>query len=152
MVPEWDSYRRSLDQTLTQQTVGSPTVLTQQGQQLYSVRIRSFAVTGNYHRSWAAHPGRALTASFSTSPNWVTSPLTQTLTGGPAPAGFQQNQRATVFFNSAQADYVRPAVDGKGRLETGVRLDGSFIHGSSATRVLRAVPKSMYTFSRYLSA
>ncbi|MGI4866315.1 MAG: TonB-dependent receptor, partial [Janthinobacterium lividum] len=133
--PEWDSYLRTLSQELTQQTVGSPVIVQQQGHQRYNVSIRSFAVTGDYHRTWATHQGRALTASFSTSPNWVTSPLSQTLDGGGPPGGFQQDQRARVFFNSAQADYVHPSPDGKGRFETGVKLDASFIKGRSATLV-----------------
>ena len=122
--PQYQRERETINQTLTQQPVGAPTTLSQQGQQLSDVRVKVLESSADYRRTWAAHQGRELTANAGAVLIDATVPVTQTLSGTGL-GGFRQDQavRAQIYFG--QVDYTLPSADGKGKLETGLKLQGS---------------------------
>ncbi|MGI4874004.1 MAG: TonB-dependent receptor domain-containing protein [Janthinobacterium lividum] len=131
--PNWEHHTELNDQTLTQQTVGSPTVLTQYGQQSVDVRVSLLEGDASYRHTYEAHKGRELTASVTSVNIAADIPVGQTITGGTAPGGQRQNQHVGGNLLFTQLDYTRPTANGKGKLETGVKLDASFNRGSTET-------------------
>ncbi|NML63751.1 TonB-dependent receptor [Hymenobacter sp. RP-2-7] len=120
--PHYEHQTERDNQTLTQQTVGSPTITTQYGQELADVQVKVLESSADYRHTWEAHKGRELTANAGAVLISANIPVSQLITGGTAPAGFKQQQQvdARIFFG--QADYTLPSADGKGKLETGARL------------------------------
>ncbi|MFD1467097.1 outer membrane beta-barrel protein [Hymenobacter caeli] len=133
--PHLEHQTETDNQVLTQQTVGAPAVTTQYGQELADVNVKVLETSADYRRTYAAHKGRELTANAGAVLISATIPVTQTLTGGPAPAGFRQDQRVDAQIYFGQADYTRPTAGGKGKLETGLKLVGSRNSGSTAMQV-----------------
>jgi len=87
---------------------------------LYTVRISS-----NYRRTWAAHPGRELTASAAYTLDGGTVTTQQRVLDGPASyarLARQQLLDVTIHLPSAQVDYVHP-LDEKRRWGTGFKTD-----------------------------
>ncbi|OGX92218.1 outer membrane beta-barrel family protein [Hymenobacter coccineus] len=123
------------NQTLTQQTVGSPTVITQYGQQTAEVNVKVLQSSADYRHTWEAHKGRELTANAGLVAIDANIPVSQLLTGGPKPAGFTQAQRVNAQIYFGQVDYTRPTADGKGKLETGLKLQT--LHNTGSTAMLK---------------
>ncbi|WP_198172461.1 outer membrane beta-barrel protein [Hymenobacter ginkgonis] len=133
--PHWE-HQSSLDnQVLTQQTVGSPTVATQYGQEITDVKVMVLETSGDYRRTWEAHKGRELTANAGMVHIDATIPVSQLLTGGTAPAGFKQQQQVNAQIYFGQVDYTLPSADGKSKLETGVKMQA--LHNTGSTAMLK---------------
>ena len=132
--PHYEHQTETDNQTLTQQTVGAPGVITQYGQELADVKVKVLETSADYRRTWEAHKGRELTANAGGVVIDADVPVSQLLTGGPRPAGFTQAQRvqAQIFFG--QTDFTRPMADGKGKLEAGLKLQTLHNTGSTAMR------------------
>ncbi len=95
---------------------------------LYTVRISS-----NYRRTWAAHPGRELTASATYTLDGGTVTTQQRVLDGPASyarLARQQLLDVTIHLPSAQVDYVHP-LDEKRRWGTGFKTDIMVTPGSA---------------------
>ncbi|MGI4734761.1 MAG: outer membrane beta-barrel protein [Janthinobacterium lividum] len=120
------------NQTLTQQTVGSPTVITQQGLETADVKVKILRSSADYRHTWEAHKGRELTANAGAVLINANLPVSQLLTGGPAPAGFKQQQQVNAQIYFGQVDYTLPSADTKGKLETGLKLQTLRNTGSTA--------------------
>ena len=133
--PHLEHQTETDNQVLTQQTVGAPAVTTQYGQELADVNVKVLETSADYRRTWEAHKGRELTANAGAVLITATVPVTQTLTGGSAPAGFRQDQRVDAQIYFGQVDYTRPSADGKGKLETGLKIQASRNSGSTAMQV-----------------
>jgi len=136
--PHWENHTELENQTLTQQTAGSPTVTTQQGQQLTDVRVRVLETSADYRRTWEAHKGRELTANAGMVDINANIPVSQLLTGGPRLAGFRQQQQVQAQIYFGQLDYTLPSADGKSKLETGVRLQT--LRNAGSTAMLKPTP------------
>jgi outer membrane receptor protein involved in Fe transport len=87
---------------------------------LYTTRI-----SGNYRRTWAAHPGRGLTASATYTLDGGTVTTEQRVLDGPASYARQARQQlldVTIHLPSAQVDYVHPLGE-KRRWGAGLKTD-----------------------------
>ena len=129
--PHYEHQTETENQALTTQTLGSPTVLAQQGQEQADVRVKVLESSADYRRTYAAHKGRELTANTGAVLIDATIPVTQTVTGGSQPAGFQQNQAVQAQIYFGQVDYTHPSADGKGKLETGLKMQAQHNTGST---------------------
>ena len=131
--PQYQRERETISQTLTQQPVGAPTPLVQQGLQTSDIQVKVLESSADYRRTWEAHQGRELTASGGAVLIDATLPVAQTLSGTGL-GGFRQDQavRAQLYFG--QLDYTRPGADGKGKLEAGLKLQAS--HNTGRTTLL----------------
>jgi ferric enterobactin receptor len=130
--PHWEHQNEVESQTLTQQTVGSPTVTTQYGQSITDVKVSVIESSADYRRTREAHTGRELTANAGMVKIDADIPVSQLLTGGTEPAGFKQQQQVNARIYFGQVDYTLPSADGKGKLETGLRMQALHNTGSTA--------------------
>ena len=130
--PHWEHQTETDNQTLTQQTVGSPTVTTQYGQELADVKVTVVETSADYRHTWEAHKGRELTANAGLVDINANIPVSQILTGGTAPAGFKQEQQVKAQIYFGQVDYTLPSADGKSKFETGVKMQTLRNTGSTA--------------------
>jgi len=130
--PHWEHHTERENQTLTQQPLGSPTILAQQGQQLADVNVKVLETSADYRHTWEAHKGRELTANAGAVLISAAIPVSQLITGGTAPAGFKQQQQVDARIYFGQVDYTLPSADAKGKLETGLRLQTLRNTGSTA--------------------
>jgi outer membrane receptor protein involved in Fe transport len=129
--PQYQRERETSNQTLTQQPVGSAAPLVQEGQLTSDVQVKVLPIVADYRRTWEKYKGRELTANAGTVLIDATIPVTQILTGGTVPGGFQQQQKVQAQMFWSQVDYVHPMADGKGKLEGGAKFEGSFNTGST---------------------
>ena len=114
-------------QDLTQQAGNAP-VQRARGRQDVDVDVRVLSYNSNYRRSWAAHKGRELTASFGGVGIDANVPVVQRQY---VEAGSNQldqpgtRQQLSVLGNIqfAQVDYTHPFAAGKGRLEIGAKME-----------------------------
>jgi ferric enterobactin receptor len=132
--PHWEHQTERDNQTLTQQTVGEPTVTTQYGQQLADVKVSVVESSADYRHTWEAHKGRELTANAGMVNIDAEIPVSQLLTGGPKPAGFTQQQQVNAQIYFGQVDYTLPSADSKGKLELGLKNQVLHNTGSTAMR------------------
>jgi ferric enterobactin receptor len=132
--PHWEHQTERDNQTLTQQTVGEPTVTTQYGQQLADVKVSVVESSADYRHTWEAHKGRELTANAGMVNIDAEIPVSQLLTGGPKPAGFTQQQQVNAQIYFGQVDYTLPSADSKGKLELGLKNQVLRNTGSTAMR------------------
>jgi ferric enterobactin receptor len=130
--PHWEHQNEVDNQTLTQQTAGSPTTTTQYGQSVTDVKVTVIESSADYRRTWEAHKGRELTANAGLVKIDANLPVSQLLTGGTQPAGFKQQQQVNAQIYFGQVDYTLPSADGKGKLETGLRMQALHNTGSTA--------------------
>jgi ferric enterobactin receptor len=130
--PHWEHQTELDNQTLTQQTVGEPTVTTQYGRSAAEVKVTVIESSADYRRTWEAHKGRELTANAGMVKIDANLPVSQLLTGGTQPAGFKQQQQVNARIYFGQVDYTLPSADGKGKLETGLRMQALQNTGSTA--------------------
>jgi outer membrane receptor protein involved in Fe transport len=82
-------------------------------------------ISGNYRRTWAAHPGRELTASATYTLDGGTVTTEQRVLDAPASYARQARRQlldVTIHMPSAQVDYVHPLGD-KRRLGMGLKTD-----------------------------
>ena len=114
---------------LTQQPDGGAQT-TRTGLQSTKVDVKVLNISSDFRHTWAAHEGRELTANA----GWVgidaAVPVTQSLTGG-ALAGWRQNITATINIIFGGLDYVHPLANGKGRFETGLKMQGTDNRGAA---------------------
>lgn len=145
VAPHWERHGETELQNLTQQTVGSPTVLTQTGLQEADVNVRVLQSSADYRHTWEAHKGRELTANAGFVGITADIPVSQVVTGSTKPAGFRQNQSVDVGIYFGQVDYVRPSADDKSKLEAGLKLEAQHTTGSAEMRKpATADPQSAY--------
>jgi len=119
--PHYERHTELENQTLTQQTVGTPGVTTQYGQLATDVKVSVIESSADYRRTWEAHKGRELTGSVGMVNIDADIPVSQLITGGTQPAGFRQQQQVKAQIYFGQVDYTRPSADGKGKLEVGLK-------------------------------
>jgi outer membrane receptor protein involved in Fe transport len=121
-------------QNLTQQTAGSPIVTTQTGLLEDRVNVKVANASADYRHTWEAHKGRELTANAGFVGITAKIPVLQTITGGTMPGGFRQDQAVDAQIYFGQVDFVQPTAGGKGKFETGVKLEGQHTTGSAEMR------------------
>lgn len=119
--PHYEHHTELENQTLTQQTVGTPGVTTQYSQLATDVKVSVIESSADYRRTWEAHKGRELTGSVGMVNIDADIPVSQLITGGTSPAGFRQQQQVKAQIYFGQVDYTRPSADGKGKLEVGLK-------------------------------
>ena len=107
-----------------------------QADNLYGSRV-----AGNYRRTWAASPERALTASASYYFDGGTVTTQQRVLDGPA--SYPRNARqqlveVTIHMPSVQVDYVHP-LDKQRRWEAGIKTDALLTPGT-ADYAVQAIP------------
>jgi ferric enterobactin receptor len=129
-------------QDLTQQKAGETNVTTQTGLLEDRVNVKVLNASADYRHTWEAHKGRELTANAGFVGISATIPVLQTITGGNAPGGFRQDQAvdASIFFG--QVDFVQPTAGGKGKFETGLKLEGQQTTGRADMRKPTADPQA----------
>ncbi|UYZ64490.1 outer membrane beta-barrel protein [Hymenobacter weizhouensis] len=103
----------------TQRPGAAPT--SQRGTQQLDVDVRVLENSASYRRTWAAHPGRELTATGVAVLIGADVPVTQTMGGGPL-LGWRQRMDVNFNLYMGQVDYTHPLAAGKGKLETGLRV------------------------------
>lgn len=135
--PHFEHQTELDNQTLTQQTVGSPTVTTQYGQSVAEVKVSVIESSADYRRTWEAHKGRELTGNVGMVNIDANIPVSQLITGGSQPAGFKQQQQVNAQIYFGQVDYTRPSADGKGKLEVG--LKNQVLHNTGGTAMSKPV-------------
>jgi outer membrane receptor protein involved in Fe transport len=99
-----------------------------QAENLYGGRV-----SGNYRHTWAAHPGRELTASATYNLDGGTVTTQQRVLDGPASYSRQARQQlldVTIHAPSAQMDYTHP-LDDKRRWGIGIKTDLLVTPGSA---------------------
>ncbi|WP_191906274.1 outer membrane beta-barrel family protein [Hymenobacter baengnokdamensis] len=133
--PHWEHQSEVENQTLTQQTLGSPTVTTQYGQQTADVKVTVLESSADYRHTWEAHKGRELTANAGMVKIDANIPVSQLITGSAQPAGFRQAQQVNAQIYFGQVDYTLPSADGKGKLEAG--LKNQVLHNTGSTAMLK---------------
>ncbi len=117
-------FRTSQDFT-TLLTHNSDPTINLQNQNTQAENLYGGRVSGNYRRTWAAHPGRELTASATYNLDGGTVTTQQRVLDGPG--SYSRNARqqlldVTIHAPSAQVDYVHP-LDDKRRWGAGVKTD-----------------------------
>ena len=121
-------YKNDLRQTsdfTTLLTRGTEPAITLQNQNLEVDNLHNARVSGDYRRTWAAHPSRELTASATYILDGGTVTTQQRVLDGPASysrSARQQLLDVTIHLPSAQVDYVHP-LDEKRRWGAGVKAD-----------------------------
>ena len=121
-------YKNDLHQTsdfTTRLTRDPDPAITLQNQNLEVDDLYNARVSGSYRRTWAAHPGRELTASATYVLDGGTVTSEQRVLDGPASYSRQARQQlldVTIHLPSAQVDYVHP-LDDKRRWGAGVKTD-----------------------------
>jgi outer membrane receptor protein involved in Fe transport len=121
-------YKNDLHQTsdfTTLLTRSSDPAVALQNQNLEADNLYFGRISGNYRRTWAAHPGRELTASATYSLDGGTVATEQRVLDGPASYARQARRQlldVTIHMPSAQVDYVHPLSD-KRRWGAGVKTD-----------------------------
>lgn len=117
-------FRTTQDFTTLLTHAGDPTS-TLQNQNLEVDNLYDARVSGSYRRTWAAHPGRELTASATYTLDGGTVATEQRVLDGPASYARQARQQfldVTIHLPSAQVDYVHP-LDEKRRWGAGLKAD-----------------------------
>lgn len=105
---------------LNTQRPGAPAT-TQLGTQTLDVNVKVLQNSASYRRTWAAHEGRELTAVAGAVLVDADVPVTQTLSEGSL-QGWRQQMDVQLGVQFAQLDYVHPLAGGKGKLETGLKM------------------------------
>ncbi|RZJ95403.1 MAG: TonB-dependent receptor, partial [Hymenobacter sp.] len=117
-------FRTSQDFT-TLLTHDSDPTINLQNQNTQAENLYGGRVSGNYRHTWAAHPGRELTASATYNLDGGTVTTQQRVLDGPT--NYSRNARqqlldVTIHMPSAQVDYTHP-LDDKRRWSAGVKTD-----------------------------
>ena len=121
-------YKNDLHQTsdFTTLLTRSPgPAITLQNQNLETDNLYTARLASNYRRTWAAHPGRELTASATYVLDGGTVTTEQRVLDGPANYARQARRQlldVTIHMPSAQVDYVHP-LDEKRRWGAGLKTD-----------------------------
>jgi outer membrane receptor protein involved in Fe transport len=129
-------YKNDLGQTndfTTLLTRGTTPTLTLQSQNLETDDLYTMRLASNYRRTWAAHPGRELTAGAVYILDGGTVTPEQRVLDGPADyarLARRQVLDVTIHMPSAQLDYVHPLGD-KRRWGAGGKIDGMLTHGTA---------------------
>jgi len=109
----------------TRLTRGTEPPLTLQNQNLEADDLYTMRVSGNYRHTWAADPGRELTASATYTLDGGTVTTEQRVLDGPATYTRQARRQlldVTIHMPSAQVDYVHPLGENR-RWGAGVKTD-----------------------------
>ncbi|WP_161599635.1 TonB-dependent receptor [Hymenobacter nivis] len=121
-------YKSDLHQTsdfATRLTRGADPAIVLQNQNLEVDDLYNARISGSYRRTWAAHPGRELTASATYILDGGTVTTEQRVLDGPADYARQARQQlldVTIHLPSAQVDYAHP-LDDKRRWGAGLKTD-----------------------------
>jgi outer membrane receptor protein involved in Fe transport len=121
-------YKNDLHQTsdfTTRLTRDPDPTIFLQNQNLEADDLYTTRLSGSYRRTWAAHPGRELTASATYTLDGGTVTTEQRVLDGPASYARQARQQlldVTIHLPSAQVDYVQPLGD-KRRWGAGLKTD-----------------------------
>ncbi|MDJ0365350.1 outer membrane beta-barrel family protein [Hymenobacter sp. H14-R3] len=121
-------YKNDLHQTsdfTTLLTRGTDPIIRLQNQNLEADNLYTARVSGNYRHTWAAYPGRELTASATYTLDGGTVTTEQRVLDGPASYARQARRQlleVTIHLPSAQVDYVHP-LDEKRRWGAGLKTD-----------------------------
>lgn len=142
--PHWEHETDLVNNTLTQQASGSTSTTTQVGQERTDVKVTVLETSADYRHTWEAHKGRELTANAGLVDIDANIPVSQLLTGGPAPAGFRQLQQVKAQIYFGQVDYTLPSADNKGKLETGLKMQTLRNTGSTALFTPTANPEDEF--------
>ena len=127
-----EKYRTTQDFTTLLARDPTPAFLLR-NQNTQADNLQGTRVSGTYRRTWAASPGRELTASASYYLDIGTVTTQQRVLDGPA--NYARNTRqqfldVTIQMPSVQVDYVHP-LDEKRRWEAGVKTDALLTPGTS---------------------
>ena len=141
VAPGYEQNIEGESQDLSQHT-GTTAVQRARGRQDLNVDVKLLEYSGDYRRTWAAHKGRELSANFGGVVIDATAPVVQRQY---AEAGSTQitqpgtRQQLDVLGNIqfGQVDYTHPFAEGKGRLETGAKMERQANHGSNKFGYLR---------------
>ena len=122
-------------QQLTQQAEAGP-VQRNWGQTTADVDVKVLNYNGSYRRTWKAHEGRELSANAGGVVIDAGVPIVQRFAaeaGAPAVAqpGTRQQLAVRANIQFGQVDYVHPLAAGKGRLETGLKIERQSNRGSN---------------------
>ena len=123
-----EAYKNNLRQTSDFTTLlarGADPTITLQNQNLEADNLYTLRLSGSYRHTWAAHPGRELTASATYTLDGGTVITEQRVLDGPVSYGRQARQQfldVTIHLPSAQIDYVHP-LDDKRRWGAGLKTD-----------------------------
>ncbi len=121
-------YKNDLHQTSDFTTLlarGTEPTIALQNQNVEVDNLYNARISGHYRRTWAAHPGRELTASATYILDGGTVMSEQRVLDGPAGYARQARQQfldVTIHLPSAQVDYVQP-LDEKRRWGAGLKTD-----------------------------
>ncbi|GAA4001731.1 outer membrane beta-barrel family protein [Hymenobacter fastidiosus] len=131
-----NDYRTTQDFT-TLLTHGSDPVINLQNQTTQAENLYNARISGSYRRTWAAHPGRELTASATYILDGGTVTTQQRVLDGPG--SYPRNARqqlldVTIQMPSTQVDYVHP-LNEKRRWGAGVKTDLMVTPGTAAYSV-----------------
>jgi len=136
------SFERS-QTLLTQKSAGTP-ASSRTGSQNLEVDVKVLNASTDLRHTWAEHEGRELTANAGYVLIDAKAPITQAI-GGDTPSGWRQNLylTANIFFGGI--DYVHPLANGKGRFETGAKLQAA--QGTGGADMERPVDGQPGTYS-----
>jgi outer membrane receptor protein involved in Fe transport len=121
----------------TQLTRDPDPAIALQNQNLETDDLYNGRISGNYRRTWAAHPGRELTASATYTLDGGTVTTEQRVLDGPASYARQARRQlldVAIHMPSAQVDYVHP-LDEKRRWGAGFKTDVLLTPGTAAYAV-----------------
>jgi outer membrane receptor protein involved in Fe transport len=114
-------------------TRGTDPTIRLQNQNLETDDLYTMRVSSNYRHTWAAHPGRELTASATYTLDGGTVTTEQRVLDGPASYNRQARRQfldVTIHMPSAQVDYVHPLGD-KRRWGAGLKTDAMLTPGTA---------------------
>ncbi len=122
---------RATEDFATLLTRDARTSLALQNQNFFNQDLQDTHATLDYHQTWAAHPGRELTASATYIDDRGPTQTGQRVVDGPP--GYPRQERrqaltATSAITVAQLDYVHPLGE-KGRWSTGIKLNALTTNG-----------------------
>jgi len=140
---ELERHTERENQSLTQQASDGP-LLRQEGRQELNTDVLVLRGGADYRRTWAAHPGRELTANVGYVNVDATVPVTQSLYGA-GNLGWKQEQAVQFGVFYGGLDYVQPSADGKSKLETGLKFQRSVNDGKSDMLLPSATEPTVYT-------
>ena len=131
-----EAYKNDLYQTNDFTTVlgrGTDPGISLQNQNLETDDLYTIRVASSYRHTWAAHPGRELTASATYTLDGGTVTTEQRVLDGPLSYARQARRQfldVTIHLPSAQVDYVHP-LDDKRRWGAGLKTDGMVTPGTA---------------------
>jgi len=129
VTPGLEGNKEASQNALTQR-VGNNAPTRTNGIQTLQVDVKVLNASTDFRHTWAEHEGRELTANA----GWVgidaKVPVTQNLSGE-TNTGWRQTMTANLNIYFGNLDYVHPLANGKGRFETGLKMQGNISNGAA---------------------